>query len=90
MPIVLDHTIVPARDNEASARFSARVFGLQVEAAVSHFAPVRVNERLSWTSIRARHSSPSLCLQGQRSGLRRDLSADQAQRHCFRQRPAVT
>jgi NADH dehydrogenase len=42
MPIVLDHTIVPAHDNEASARFFAHIFGLQVEAAVSHFAPVRV------------------------------------------------
>ena len=29
MPIVLDHTIVPAYDNEASARFFARIFGLQ-------------------------------------------------------------
>jgi catechol 2,3-dioxygenase-like lactoylglutathione lyase family enzyme len=46
MPIVLDHTIVPAYDNEASARFFARIFGLQVEAAVSHFAPIRVNDRL--------------------------------------------
>ena len=46
MPIVLDHTIVPASDNEASARFFARIFGLQVEAAVSHFAPIRVNDTL--------------------------------------------
>jgi catechol 2,3-dioxygenase-like lactoylglutathione lyase family enzyme len=46
MPIVLDHTIVPAYDNEASARFFARIFGLQYEASVSHFAPVRVNDTL--------------------------------------------
>ena len=46
MPIVLDHTIVPAHDNEASARFFARIFELQVKAAVSHFAPVRVNDTL--------------------------------------------
>jgi catechol 2,3-dioxygenase-like lactoylglutathione lyase family enzyme len=46
MPIVLDHTIVPAHDNEASARFFARIFGLQFEAVVSHFAPVRVNDTL--------------------------------------------
>src|SRR4051812_29252525 len=44
--IVLDHTIVPAHDNEASARFFARIFGLPYEGAVSHFAPVRVNETL--------------------------------------------
>jgi catechol 2,3-dioxygenase-like lactoylglutathione lyase family enzyme len=46
VPIVLDHTIVPAYDNEASARFFARIFGLPYEGAVSHFAPVRVNETL--------------------------------------------
>ena len=46
MPIVLDHTIVPAYNNEASARFFARIFGLQYEASVSHFAPVRVNDTL--------------------------------------------
>jgi len=46
MPIVLDHTIVPARDNAAAARFFARVFGLQYEGRMSHFAPVRVNETL--------------------------------------------
>ena len=29
MTIVLDHTIVPARDKEESARFFARIFGLE-------------------------------------------------------------
>ena len=43
MTIVLDHTIVPARDNEASARFFAHIFGLDYEGTQSHFAPVRVN-----------------------------------------------
>jgi catechol 2,3-dioxygenase-like lactoylglutathione lyase family enzyme len=47
MTIRLDHTIVPAHDNEASARFFARVFGLRYEGAMSHFAPVRVNESLT-------------------------------------------
>jgi catechol 2,3-dioxygenase-like lactoylglutathione lyase family enzyme len=46
MTIVLDHTIVPAHDNEASARFFAHIFGLRYEGAVSHFAPVRLNETL--------------------------------------------
>lgn len=46
MAIVLDHTIVPARDNAASAGFFARVFGLRYDGPVSHFAPVRVNETL--------------------------------------------
>ena len=47
MAIVLDHTIVPAHDKEASARFLARVLGLQYEGAHSHFAPLRINETLT-------------------------------------------
>jgi len=47
MTIVLDHTIVPARDKEESARFFARIFGLAYEGPQSHFAPVRVNETLT-------------------------------------------
>ncbi len=47
MAIVLDHTIVPAHDNEASARFFAGIFGLQYAGAASHFAPVQVNESLT-------------------------------------------
>ena len=38
MTIVLDHTIVPAHDNEASAKFFAHIFGLNYEGSVSHFA----------------------------------------------------
>jgi catechol 2,3-dioxygenase-like lactoylglutathione lyase family enzyme len=47
MAIVLDHTIVPARDKEAAARFFARIFGLRYEGAVSHFAPVKINDTLT-------------------------------------------
>jgi catechol 2,3-dioxygenase-like lactoylglutathione lyase family enzyme len=47
MTIVLDHTIVPAHDKEASARFFARIFGLGYDGTVSHFAPVRVNDTLT-------------------------------------------
>lgn len=47
MGIVLDHTIVPARDKEESARFFARILGLCYEGTVSHFAPVRVNDTLT-------------------------------------------
>jgi catechol 2,3-dioxygenase-like lactoylglutathione lyase family enzyme len=46
MTIVLDHTIVPAHDNVASAGFFARIFGLRFEGSVSHFAPVQVNDSL--------------------------------------------
>lgn len=47
MAIMLDHTIVPAHDKEASARFFAEIFGLQYEGSSGHFAPVRVNEALT-------------------------------------------
>jgi catechol 2,3-dioxygenase-like lactoylglutathione lyase family enzyme len=47
MTIVLNHTIVPARDKVAAARFFARIFGLGFEAAKGHFAPVHVNETLT-------------------------------------------
>src|SRR6195256_467447 len=47
MGIVLDHTIVPARDKDLSARFLARILGLRYEGPVSHFAPVRINETLT-------------------------------------------
>jgi catechol 2,3-dioxygenase-like lactoylglutathione lyase family enzyme len=60
MAIVLDHTIVPAHDKEASAKFFARIFGLSYQGAVSHFAPVRVNEALvmdfdTWPSFESHH-----------------------------------
>ena len=48
MAIELNHTIVPARDKIASAKFFAKMFGLPfTEGAVRYFAPVRVNERLT-------------------------------------------
>jgi catechol 2,3-dioxygenase-like lactoylglutathione lyase family enzyme len=47
MAIVLDHTIVPARDKEASARFFAEIFGLPYSGGSGHFAAVQVNESLT-------------------------------------------
>ncbi|WP_315790727.1 VOC family protein [Fischerella sp. JS2] len=47
MTITLNHTIVPARDKEAAARFFAQIFGLKVEPSVGHFAAVRVNDTLT-------------------------------------------
>ena len=47
MAITLNHTIVPARDKEASARFFAGIFGLSCEKPAGHFAPVRVNPTLT-------------------------------------------
>ena len=47
MSIKLNHTIVPARDKEAAARFFAKIFGLSYHGPMSHFAPVRVNDELT-------------------------------------------
>ena len=46
MTIVLNHTIVPARDKKAAARFFAELFGLEREPG-GYFAPVRVNDQLT-------------------------------------------
>jgi catechol 2,3-dioxygenase-like lactoylglutathione lyase family enzyme len=45
--LYLDHTIVPAHDKEESARFIARMFGLEYTGPWGHFAPVKVNDTLS-------------------------------------------
>ena len=48
MTIELNHTIVPARDKVASAKFFSRIFGLSFdESAVKYFARVRVNETIT-------------------------------------------
>ena len=47
MTITLNHTIVPARDKEAAARFFAEIFGLRFDGSGGHFAPVRVNDTLT-------------------------------------------
>jgi catechol 2,3-dioxygenase-like lactoylglutathione lyase family enzyme len=47
MAITLNHTIVPARDKEAAARFFANIFGLDYRGPGEHFAPVRVNDTLT-------------------------------------------
>ncbi|MGH8653420.1 MAG: VOC family protein [Gammaproteobacteria bacterium] len=48
MAIELNHTVVPARDKVASAKFFARILGLAFdESAVGYFAPVRVNDALT-------------------------------------------
>ena len=47
MSIELDHTIIPVRDKDKAARFFARIFGLDYDGPESHFAPVRVNDRLT-------------------------------------------
>jgi catechol 2,3-dioxygenase-like lactoylglutathione lyase family enzyme len=47
MTITLNHTIVPARDKDASARFFAEIFGLSYSGPAGYFAPVHVNSTLT-------------------------------------------
>ena len=47
MTIQLDHTIVPARDKAAAARFFAEIFGLTVTPGHGYFTQVRVNDALT-------------------------------------------
>ena len=48
MAITLNHTIVPARDKEAAAREFARLFGLSYASPGEHFAPVKINDSLTF------------------------------------------
>ncbi|MDC0716562.1 VOC family protein [Nannocystis bainbridge] len=48
MAITLNHTIVPAHDKVAAARFFAEIFGVRYEGPVGPFAAVRVNDTLTF------------------------------------------
>ncbi|HET7394441.1 MAG TPA: VOC family protein [Candidatus Binatia bacterium] len=48
MPILLDHTIVPARDKLASAKFFAEIFGLSLKPGDGYFAQVQLNDSLTF------------------------------------------
>jgi catechol 2,3-dioxygenase-like lactoylglutathione lyase family enzyme len=48
MTITLNHTIVPARDKAAAARLFAQLFGLTYEGRDGFFAPVKVNDALTF------------------------------------------
>lgn len=47
MAIILNHTIVPARDKIEAARFFAEMFGLAFDGVKGHFVPVQVNDSLT-------------------------------------------
>jgi catechol 2,3-dioxygenase-like lactoylglutathione lyase family enzyme len=46
MTVMLNHTIVPARDKAAAAKFFADIFGLK-RGRSTYFAPVKVNKTLT-------------------------------------------
>ena len=48
MSIFLDHTIVPAKDKRAAAKFFADIFGLTVKPGDGYFAQVQINDSLTF------------------------------------------
>ena len=48
MALHLDHTIVPAIDKEESARFLARMLGLEYNGPWGPFAPVKIDDTLTF------------------------------------------
>ena len=55
MAIELNHTIVPARDPQASAQFLADILGLPVDPPVAHFTPVTLANRVTLDFDHADH-----------------------------------
>ncbi|QKG18590.1 VOC family protein [Actinomadura verrucosospora] len=47
MSVELNHTIVPARDPQASAHFLAGILGLSVDPPLAHFTPVTLANKVS-------------------------------------------
>jgi len=70
--IELNHTIVPARDKEQSARFYERIFGFKYEGPMGHFAPVRIPSQSLTPRFRQPQVVPAapLCLQSRGGRIR--------------------
>ncbi|MFF7986344.1 VOC family protein [Streptomyces sp. NPDC007901] len=47
MTVELNHTIVPTRDPQTSARFLAGILGLSVDPPLAHFTPVTLANQVS-------------------------------------------
>lgn len=58
MTVQLNHTIVPARDPQASARFLARILGLGVDPPLAHFTPVTLDNGVGLDYDRAEDFEP--------------------------------
>ena len=44
----LDHTIVPSKGKEAAAKWMAGILGVEYTGMWGHFAPVKINDLLSF------------------------------------------
>ena len=91
MAIELNHTIVPAHDKVASAKFLARILGLSFdERAVEYFAPVRINDTLTlgFDDDVDHFDIHHYAFHVERPGVRRHFETGAKNRSPIRQRPA--
>ncbi|MEU2026568.1 VOC family protein [Streptomyces sp. NPDC016469] len=58
MSVELNHTIVPARDPQVSARFLADILGLGVGPPLAHFTPVGLAHQVTLDYDRAERFEP--------------------------------
>ena len=58
MSIAFNHTIIPAKDPRASARFLADILGLETGAEWAHFVPVRTDNGVTLDFSRDRDPHP--------------------------------
>ena len=58
MVVALHHTIVPARDPQASAQFLAEILGLSVDPPVAHFTPATLANQVSLDYDQLDHVEP--------------------------------
>jgi len=58
MTVALDHTIVHAKDNLASAQFLARILGLPAPEGPGHFTPVVTHNSVALDFMTVSHVSP--------------------------------
>ena len=58
MTIVLDHTIVPVKDQAEAVSFYVKILGFKDEGRLGDFAVVRVNESLNFDLIARKKFSP--------------------------------
>ena len=85
MSVELNHTIIPARDRWASAKFLADILNLEAGPEWGHFAPIRTANGVTLDFARSRgFPAAALCVPRQRGGVRRGARA-----HPRRRRPAL-
>ena len=61
MAVELNHMIIPAKDNWASARFLAGILGVKVGPEWAHFVPVRISNGVTLDFSQSKDFRPLHC-----------------------------